>query len=101
MLPLSKKIKNLILLSIVPFFSLINSILQAQYEYDGFHWGLVLYTADSLNLGLLPYKEVFVHYGILTSKINAIILKIFSNNFLYSLLYRQFYTPFQSIFKVY
>ena len=83
MLPLSKKIKNLILLSIVPFFSLINSILQAQYEYDGFHWGLVLYTADSLNLGLLPYKEVFVHYGILTSKINAIILKIFSNNFLY------------------
>ena len=26
---------------------------------------------------------MFVHYGILTSKINAIILKIFSNNFLY------------------
>ena len=80
---MSKKIKNFILLSIVPIFSLINSILQAQYGYDGFHWGLVLYTADSLNLGLLPYKEVFIHYGFLTSKINAIILKIFSNNFLY------------------
>jgi len=70
----------LIFLFLISFY---NSINQAIYNYDGFHWGLVLFSADGLNKNLIPYKEVFIHYGFLTTYINSIILKIFDNNFLY------------------
>ena len=32
---------------------------------------------------LTPYKDLFIHYGFLTTKINSIVLDIFKNNFIY------------------
>ena len=74
--------KNIIILLIIPILSLTNSIEQAVYGYDGFHWGLVLFSADGMSKDLLPYKDLFIHYGILSTKINSIILEIFKKNFI-------------------
>ena len=32
---------------------------------------------------LTPYKDLFIHYGLLTTKLNSILLDIFKNNFIY------------------
>ena len=83
MLKIHQEKLNIIYLSIIPIFSLINSIIQATFAYDGFHWGLVLFTADGMLKNLTPYKDLFIHYGFLTTKINSIVLGIFNNNFIY------------------
>ena len=73
----------LIILLIIPLVSFTNSIIQAMYAYDGFHWGLILFSAEGMSKGLIPYKDLFIHYGILTTKVNSIILRIFDHNFIY------------------
>lgn len=72
-----------ILFLIIPTISFFISINQSLYFYDGYHWGLLLYTAESFNLGEKLYKDIFVHYGILSTILEAIILKISNNNFIY------------------
>ena len=78
-----QKYKYYLVLLIIPLTSFFNSINQAIYNYDGFHWGLILFTAEGLNLGEKPFVDVFIHYGILTTKFNAIILKLFKDDFIY------------------
>jgi len=73
----------LLILLIVPIISFINSINQAIYNFDGSHWGLILFSAESLNLGKIFYKETFIHYGIFTTLLHALILKISNNNFIF------------------
>lgn len=75
--------KTHIFLLLLCSWSFFNSIYQYTYNYDGFHWGLVLFSADGINKNLIPYKELFIHYGILTTYFNSILLKIFNNNFFY------------------
>lgn len=53
-------------------FSLITSINQGKYIYDGYHWGFVAANANDFLNGKLLYKEIFVHYGILTLIIHSI-----------------------------
>ncbi len=77
-----KKI-NLFYLSIIPIFSFINSITQGLYAYDGFHWGLVLFSADGMSKNIIPYKDLFIHYGFLTTKLNSFVLATFKHNFIY------------------
>ena len=59
------------------------SINQAIYNYDGYHWGLILFSAEGLNLGGKPFQDIFIHYGLLSTKLNALILKVFSNDFIF------------------
>ena len=66
---------NAIMELIVPIISFVNSINQAIYNFDGFHWGLILYSAENLNLGKIFYKEIFSLYGIFTTLLHALILK--------------------------
>ena len=68
---------------IIPLISLFGSVIQAIYAYDSFHWGLILFTGELLNLGGKIYKDVFVHYGPLTTFLESLILKIFNNNIIY------------------
>jgi hypothetical protein len=58
------------------------SIWQGQYGTDPHHWGLMLGNAVDLQNGLLPYSEVFIQYGILTTLIQMIGLKLLGVNLL-------------------
>ena len=73
-------LKNLdlikVFLAILVFFY---SVYIIQYHYDGHHIGLMYSNAIDLNNSKLPYKEIFIQYGILTTLIHSIILNIFDN----------------------
>lgn len=51
--------------------SVIWTIFQDRYQYDPHHWGLMLSNARDLSLGLKPYKDIFIQYGILTTLIQS------------------------------
>lgn len=65
------------LISIINFLYSINLY---QYIYDGHHHGYMFANAVDFIKGKLPYKEIFIQYGILTTLIHVFSLKIFSNN---------------------
>ena len=77
------KYKTYIFFFTISLISFFYSVNQSLYNYDGFHSGLVLFSADGLNKNLIPYKEVFIHYGFLTTYVNSLILKLFDNNLVY------------------
>ena len=93
-------------LSIILFFI---SIYQSLFIYDDFHWGLVFANAIDLLRGKLPYKEIFIHYGFLTTFIHALVvwisnykmisLMIFTS-LIYSLAILQFFFLLKKIFKI-
>ena len=84
--------KNLNLVNyLVIFFFFVYSILITRYQYDGHHLGLIYSNSLDLINGKLPYKEIFIQYGILTTIINSFILLIFDNKIF-------FITLFNSIF---
>ena len=70
--------KNIFL--ILPILSLIGGLWQNQFIYDGYHWGFIHTNALELLNGKLPYREIFLEYGILAVLINSLILIIFNNN---------------------
>ena len=61
---------------IISIFSFTISIWQSQYVYDGHHWGLMASNATDLLRGKLPYREIFIQYGIFTTLIHSIFMKI-------------------------
>ena len=64
-------------LLIFPIISLIGGIWQGQYTYDGYHWGFVFSNALDILEGKMPYKEIFLEYGIVMPLIHAITLFCF------------------------
>ena len=78
-------VKKNIYLLIFPIISLIGGLWQNQYIYDGYHWGFIFSNALDLIEGKIPYKEIFLEYGILQTILNSIILVLFNKN-VYSLL---------------
>ena len=63
-------LKNLSLLNYLLIFSFfIYSIYIIRYQYDGHHIGLVYSNALDFINGRLPYKEIFIQYGFLTTLI--------------------------------
>jgi len=53
------------------------SSYQYLYIYDGHHHGYIFSNALDLLNGKKPYKEIFIQYGLLSTFINALILKLF------------------------
>lgn len=51
---------------------IIFSVAQGAYTLDPHHWGLMLSNAQDLWGGNLPYKDIFIQYGFLTTLIHAI-----------------------------
>ena len=91
-------LKNLsfVIYTILIFFFLY-SIVILRYYVDGHHIGLMYSNSIDLINGKLPYKEIFIQYGILTTLIHAFILiifdqKIFFLSFVNSFFY--FFTVF-------
>ncbi len=57
--------------------SFILSLLFSKYFYDPLHWGLMMSNAIDLIGGKLPYKEIFIQYGILTTLLQGLGLILF------------------------
>ena len=57
-------------------YSILISNYQAIHVYDGFHWGFVSSSAQDFLNNKIPYKESFIHYGILTTIIHSIFYSI-------------------------
>ena len=61
-------LKNLSLLTyIILIFFFLYSIFILRYFVDGHHIGLMYSNSIDLINGKLPYKEIFIQYGILTT----------------------------------
>ena len=69
-----------IIVSVVCAASLILSIIESRLNSDGHHWGLMYANAVDLVRGLVPYREIFVQYGFLTTLIQGLSLFLFGNN---------------------
>ena len=104
--------KNFKFYLILYFFSAASvsiSIYQSLFVYDGFHWGLVFANAIDFIDGKLPYKEIFIHYGFVTTFIHALVvwlsnykmisLMIFTS-LIYSLTIIQFFFVTKKLFNI-
>jgi len=67
-------------LLIFPIISFVGGVWQGQYTNDGYHWGFIFSNALDILDGKLPYKEIFIQYGIVSTLIHALILIIFNKN---------------------
>ena len=70
---------------IIPIISLIGGLWQNQFIYDGYHWGFIYTNALELLNGKIPYREIFLEYGILSVLVNSFLLIIFDRD-LFSLI---------------
>tara|TARA_B100001250_G_scaffold362928_1_gene341949 strand:+ start:1020 stop:2618 length:1599 start_codon:yes stop_codon:yes gene_type:complete len=71
--------KNYSLL-IFPIISFIGGIWQGQYTDDGYHWGFIFSNALDIINGKIPFKEIFIEYGIFSTIIHSITLLVFEKN---------------------
>jgi hypothetical protein len=69
---ISTRIISIIFLLFISSGVILYTLWQSQYKLDPHHWGLMFGNARDLNLGLLPYKEIFIQYGILTTIIQSV-----------------------------
>lgn len=59
--------------------SFIFSVIESKLNTDAHHWGLMYGNAIDLVRGSIPFKEIFIQYGILTTIIQGFSLVIFGN----------------------
>lgn len=62
---------HFLLIPIILLLTIYLAYWQGQYNYDPHHWGLILSNAKDLYYGKLPYKDIFLQYGYLTTLIQA------------------------------
>lgn len=55
------------------------SVIESRVNTDTHHWGLMYGNAADLHQGLVPYREIFIQYGWLTTLIQSFSLNIFGN----------------------
>ena len=68
-----------VLLIVFCLISIGLSVIESRLNYDPHHWGLMYVNAADLNEGLIPYREIFIQYGYLTTLIQSLSLNIFGN----------------------
>lgn len=64
-----------IIISAITLMIVAASVWQGFFNLDPHHWGLMLSNASDLTKGKLPYREIFIQYGFLSTVIHAIALK--------------------------
>lgn len=57
---------------IIPLLVIVGTIFRGTYHLDPHHWGLMLGNAKDLYEGKIPYKEIFIQYGFLTTLLQAL-----------------------------
>ncbi|QWD92033.1 hypothetical protein ICV00_04720 [Polynucleobacter asymbioticus] len=56
---------------LIPLLIFLGTMFRSTYHLDAHHWGLMLSNSKDLYEGKLPYKEIFIQYGFLTTFIQA------------------------------
>lgn len=69
-----------ILIILLGFFYSLNFYT---YVYDPHHHGLIFSNAIDLLNGKIPYKEIFIQYGLLTTFFHTIVIKLFGQELYY------------------
>lgn len=65
-----------IIVIFISIFSFLISVWQSTYVYDPHHWGLMASNAFDFLNNKIPYEEIFIQYGIFTTIIHSIFMKI-------------------------
>jgi hypothetical protein len=68
-----------VLVIVFCFISIGLSVIESRLNTDAHHWGLMYVNGADLNEGLIPYREIFIQYGYLTTLIQSLSLNIFGN----------------------
>ncbi len=55
------------------------SIIESRLNTDAFHWGLMYASAADLHAGFIPYREIYIPYGFLTTLLQSWSLDLFGN----------------------
>lgn len=66
-----------VIVPVLGMLSLWLGMRQAQTTVDAHHWGLMLSNAIELSDGKIPFTEIFIQYGILTTFIHSIGISLF------------------------
>jgi hypothetical protein len=55
------------------------SAMESRLNTDAHHWGLMYANAADLHSGLIPYRQIFIQYGVLTTLLQSFSLSLFGN----------------------
>lgn len=70
---------NFFIFFLLAILVLLGTFFRAKYHIDPHHWGLMLSNSKDLVVGRVPYREIFIQYGILTTIIHSISYYLFNN----------------------
>ncbi len=73
------KVSNGITEALVFSVIILGSLFQGIFFQDYHHYGLMLSNASDLSSGKLPYKEIFIQYGILTTIVHSLVYTLFKS----------------------
>jgi len=73
------QIRKTLVPSLIFFAIIVGSVFQGIFSQDYHHYGLMLSNALDLSAGKLPYKEIFIQYGFLTTLIHSLTYSIFKS----------------------
>lgn len=76
----SGRLFHLLALILLPLLVVIISVWQGAYNSDAHHWGLMLSNAIDLVHGKVPYKDIFIQYGFLTTLIQGAAVFLLGEN---------------------
>ena len=76
---------------LVIFLFFIYAIFITRFHYDGHHIGLIYSNSLDLINNKLPYKDIFIQYGLLTTIINSLILLIFNDKIFFIILFNSIF----------
>lgn len=80
------------------FIFFLYSIYVIKHHYDGHHLGLLYSNALDVIKGKIPYKEIFIQYGFLTTLIHSLILLLFDNKVFFISFFGALFYSFSVLF---
>ena len=83
---------------LVIFLFFIYAVFITRFHYDGHHIGLIYSNSLDLINNKLPYKDIFIQYGLLTTIINSLILLIFNDKIFFIILFNSIFYSFGILF---
>jgi hypothetical protein len=57
------------------------SYIESTLNQDNHHWGIMFVQAIGIKQGLIPHKDIMLFYGVLTSLIQSVGIRVFGENF--------------------
>lgn len=61
--------------------SFVFSFIESTLNQDSHHWGIMFVQALGIKQGLIPHKDIMLFYGVLTSLIQSMGIRVFGENF--------------------